>query len=58
MNALSDALTSASMNVVRDNSKPFNNTLALAFSKAGPDESIDVTWPAPPAKAATLKPPV
>jgi hypothetical protein len=27
-------------------------------SSAGADESMDVTWPAPPASAATVKPPV
>ena len=31
--------------------------VALAFSMAGPEESMDVTCPAPPAKAAKAKPP-
>ena len=43
---------------VRGISKPFNATLLLARSIAGPEESIEVICAAPPAKAATVKPPV
>ena len=58
MKARSEAFTSASMKVVRAASKPLSATLARARSSAGPDESMEVTCPAPPASAATVKPPV
>jgi hypothetical protein len=46
------------MKLTRSGAKPFRATLAAAFSRAGPEESIEVTYAAPPFNAATVKPPV
>ncbi len=57
-NLRKEAFTSASIKVARLASNPFKATLAAAVSNAGADESMEVTWAAPPVRAATVKPPV